>query len=287
MDLYKEEGFQNQRFISYPIDEHLADTQLPLIAGTYPTELGYFPEAKYHYKDRKIGAEQQLLLYCLKGKGTVTIGQMTFALEARQAIWIAKGTPHIYYADDQDPWSILWLHFQLTESDDYPLKNQPTPQHSLEKSAVVEKHFSELFTLCEKEYTTHNTICISKLIPVILTDIFFLPDRTNTDHQSLLQNQAINYMLDHLTENLTISKIADHLEISESYLSLIFNKYQGSGPIDYLLDLRVGQASKLLRISNLKVYEIAHAVGYSDPYYFSRLFKKKTGMSPKEYRHQL
>lgn len=59
------------------------------------------------------------------------------------------------------------------------------------------------------------------------------------------------------------------------------------GPIDYLIQLRIEQSCKLLRISNKKIYEIGQDVGYKDPYYFSQIFKKRIGISPKEYRHQL
>ncbi len=86
-------------------------------------------------------------------------------------------------------------------------------------------------------------------------------------------------------ENLTLSTLAEELSIHPVWLSQSFKKETGKTYMDYLTDTRIDRAKQLLRNSNLKIYEIAEAVGYRDLQYFGHLFKKRTGQTPKEYRY--
>lgn len=86
-------------------------------------------------------------------------------------------------------------------------------------------------------------------------------------------------------ENLTLSSLAEELSIHPVWLSQSFKKETGKTYMDYLTDTRIERAKQLLRDSNLKIYEIAEAVGYRDLQHFGHLFKKRTGQTPKEYRY--
>ena len=89
----------------------------------------------------------------------------------------------------------------------------------------------------------------------------------------------------HLEENLKLEDIAEEFELSKSYLNAIFQKYTQHPPMDFFLNLKMKRARRLLRATDSYVYEVARQLGYSDQYYFSRIFKKVVGMSPKEYKH--
>lgn len=82
------------------------------------------------------------------------------------------------------------------------------------------------------------------------------------------------------------NKLPNHVHINESYFSRTFKKECGNSVISYITNLRINKAKELLATSNLKTFEISEAVGIHDPAYFSVLFKKNTGMSPKAYRDQ-
>ncbi len=86
---------------------------------------------------------------------------------------------------------------------------------------------------------------------------------------------------------LSIGKVAERLSISESYLSKLLRRRLEISFVDYLSDFRVDRAKELLAASDMKSYEVAEAVGYSDARYFASLFKKRTGMTPSEYRNSL
>ncbi|HEY0222122.1 MAG TPA: AraC family transcriptional regulator [Lactovum miscens] len=280
----KEAGFSNQRYIFFPLKSHQNHCENDLINYNFPTELGYYPSAHFHYKERKTGSSEYILIFCMKGKGFVQINEHIHSLSSNMIICIPKETPHLYFADEKDPWSILWMHFSSSDASFFPFIHNVVSINSMERKVLIEKHFMEIFSLCEKEYQLSTAICVSKLQQLLLTEIFFLKDTQNMDQQNILLDKAIRYLNKHLNEHLSIALIAEHLDISGSYLSFIFKKYYKKGPIDFLIDLRIEQACKYLRISNLKTYAIAKLVGYEDPYYFSRLFKKKIGQSPKVYK---
>lgn len=88
-------------------------------------------------------------------------------------------------------------------------------------------------------------------------------------------------------DELGIQKLADHLHISATYLSMIFKKEAGETFLKYLVGVRLKAARELLANSDLKTSEIAERIGYPDINYFSYFFKKNFGMSPREYRNRL
>lgn len=108
--------------------------------------------------------------------------------------------------------------------------------------------------------------------------------RQNTTE--MLLEKAKDYILSNYGEDdLSIQKLANHLHISPSYLSLIFKKDAGVTFLKYLVSIRLEAAKDLLRSSDLKTTEIAERIGYPDINYFSYFFKKNFGMSPREYRN--
>lgn len=95
------------------------------------------------------------------------------------------------------------------------------------------------------------------------------------------------YIEEHYFEHdLSLEKIAEAVQVNSSYLSRAFKKKYHVNFSEYLKDIRIGHAKRLLETSSRKTYEIADQIGYDDAHYFSQVFKKKTGMSPLEYRQE-
>ncbi|MFB9275417.1 response regulator transcription factor [Cohnella cellulosilytica] len=95
---------------------------------------------------------------------------------------------------------------------------------------------------------------------------------------------AVQYVHRRYDQNLSLRDISDYVRLSPNYLSLLFKKEMGMNLIEYLTEYRIDKAKELLRSTSLKTYEIADNVGVKDSAYFSRIFKKTTGMSPLEFR---
>ncbi|MBC8585367.1 response regulator [Youxingia wuxianensis] len=95
---------------------------------------------------------------------------------------------------------------------------------------------------------------------------------------------ALKYIEEHYRENIDLNILASHVHITPSYLSLMFKQTTGVNFIDHLNNTRIQKACELMKNLELKAYEISYMVGYNDEKYFSRVFKKVTGMSPSKYR---
>lgn len=104
-------------------------------------------------------------------------------------------------------------------------------------------------------------------------------DKTN------IIGRAKEYIDSHYYENITQTQVADNIGITPGYLSTLFTKSMGLRFADYLNRVRIDHACAYLRQNYLKTYEIAFKVGFRDEKYFSKVFKKLTGVSPKEYRN--
>jgi two-component system response regulator YesN len=85
-------------------------------------------------------------------------------------------------------------------------------------------------------------------------------------------------------ENFALQHVCNHIYMSISYFSALFKQHTGETFVEYLTRIRLDKAKELLTVTQLKTYDIAARVGYSDPQYFSVIFKRITGMTPKEYR---
>jgi len=107
--------------------------------------------------------------------------------------------------------------------------------------------------------------------------------------QSGFRNQIIaeaeRYIAEHFQENLTLQSVAEQVHVTPVWLSKLFKKQTGKNFLEYLTDIRLEQASLLLKDVQLKVYHVSEQVGYRDPVYFSKLFKRKYGETPQDYRN--
>ncbi|TYP70676.1 two-component system response regulator YesN [Paenibacillus methanolicus] len=102
-----------------------------------------------------------------------------------------------------------------------------------------------------------------------------------------LVQQAIDFTrANYADSNISVNQVCGHLHISAGYFSSVFKKETKLTFVAYLMNIRMEAAKELLRATDLKAFEIAERVGFSDPNYFSFCFKKQVGISPKEYRNR-
>lgn len=96
--------------------------------------------------------------------------------------------------------------------------------------------------------------------------------------------EAINYIQEHLGEDISLEAIASHLSISPYYLSHLFKQLMGISPYQYVLQQRVERAKRLLRKSELTIAEIALECGFANQAHLAKHFRTLVGISPKAYR---
>lgn len=95
--------------------------------------------------------------------------------------------------------------------------------------------------------------------------------------------QIINYFEEHFEEKISLDQIAENMYLSPFYISKIFKSETGDTPIRYLIDIRLDRAKELLEMGKIEsIQTVAASVGYDDAYHFSKLFKKRFGVSPSQ-----
>ncbi len=270
--MHIQDGFNNQRLIAIP--EKLIKT------GTYVTNIGYFPNAKYHYMRRTKGCKEHIIILCIAGKGFVSHDGQKKAITSDTLTIIPKDIPHQYGADNDAPWDIYWVHFHTDR--EFPYETITSVCLSKEQSnTYVDIFYNMLHSLIDNIDTDSlalNTAALEYMLSLL----------TRQHRPAKLHPQIVidtkNYVLSHLDEPLSIKKLVDAAECSKSYLHYTFKSTFGESPISYLTRIKMDIAANYLRITKMSVKQIAFTLGYKDPYYFSRLFKKLHRFSPKQFR---
>ena len=122
----------------------------------------------------------------------------------------------------------------------------------------------------------------------IVAKVFDFRDSKVESRYSSIIGKAKEYISsNYFNPEITLNSLASFVNISPSHFSTIFSQETGQTFIEYLTLTRIKKAMELLKTSNKKSSEIAYAIGYNDPHYFSYLFKKVTGLTPKEYRSEV
>lgn len=258
----------------------------PQVRRLYLTDVGFFPCAKHHYRERKDGIEEYILIYCTEGRGMIRVEGSEYLLRENEAFCIPRFRAHSYFACEEEPWSILWVHFKGEDVRYFPLEEcriaALDTQHATNRMHFL---FDLLFRVLEGNYTLGNFIYLSQVLSLILAEIYDREKADTTQEQNRHVTNVVRYMYRHLHENLTLEQITEEFELSKSYLNAVFQKYTQHAPMDFFMNLKMKEARRLLKTTDQYVYEIAQSLGYTDQYYFSRIFKRIVGMSPKQYRH--
>ncbi|MDF2988330.1 MAG: AraC family transcriptional regulator [Eubacterium sp.] len=285
----KNQGFKDEKSIVFPRLFLSSATGDPLVDSIYPTDIGFYPHAQYHFRDRPQGCDQNILIYCIGGEGFFILEGIKHKIEKDTLLIISKGTRHTYGASKTNPWSIYWLHFLGSNANSY-LRNikveNPMIHYSVEKSSKVMLLFEDIFRVLEKGFTQEAMIYSSQVVANILGTLFFqTPNLTSVPRETALQvEESIFFMTMNLKSILTLKDLADQANLSPTHYSYLFKKRTGYSPIDYFLRLKIKSACQYLDTTRLKVNEISQLLGFNDPYYFSRAFYKIMQMSPTAYR---
>jgi AraC-like DNA-binding protein/mannose-6-phosphate isomerase-like protein (cupin superfamily) len=286
----KKEGFQGQKAVVIPrtiLSQKCNKNEI--IGNLYITDLGYYPKAQYHYRERPQGADQHILIYCHEGAGKVTIKETEYQITSGDFIIIPIKTAHSYEADEKNPWTIYWVHFKGSTSDAIlSLLEKQTGSYKgfVRSNEIILSLFNEMYNQLARGYGTDNLMYTNMCLWHFLTTFIY----NSKYHPSapLSHKDPIDVAIDFLSKNvekpLTLEEIARKINLSPSHFSFTFKKKTGFSPIEYFNHLKVQKACQYLLFTTLRIKEIAQELGIEDPYYFSRLFTKIMGTSPNEYR---
>ncbi len=132
---------------------------------------------------------------------------------------------------------------------------------------------------------------VLKELELSLTDIYGSVRNGNAPEPSLSPEEIVilvkEYVKNNYSGDLDLNTMAQSLGFSSSYLTKVFNRVEKTTPSKYIRSYRMGIAKQLMNDKEMTLQQVAAAVGYNDPFHFSRSFKKAVGMTPTEYRESL
>lgn len=253
------------------------------------TSLGLYPSAPRHYVERDKGIEQAIFIYCLGGKGFLRLEGAEFSIMPGEAVFVPPKLAHAYGAERGTDWSKLWVHFDGEET-----------QHLLESLGVdrgspklfvadipqIRGAFEEIFACLNYNYSDAGLLAMSGELTRLFAKIKLHSNRSRGEGRAAEDRilASIDFMERHLDMAMSLESLAARADQSVAHYGKLFKERTSQSPLAYFNQLKIRKACELLDHTNQSVKEVARQLGFSDSYYFSRLFKKIQGCSPVHYR---
>ena len=263
----------------------------PITKNFYVTDIGYFPKATHHRRKREKGAEQYIFLYCTEGEGWLQFGNKHIKVLPNQFHLISKGISHAYGATDNNPWTIYWMHFDGSIAQQlfkryltYPRKIEGIP-FTTDRIQL----FNQIFNIFASSYTEAQIEFANILSTRFLASFIYDPlnNRSYNSHTSnSLVSNIIEFLVANLEQTYTSQEIAQKFNHSLSYIFSLFKKETGYSLMHFFNLKKMQKACEYLNYTGMNITEVSRKVGFQDPLYFSRLFKKYMGVSPRSYRQK-
>lgn len=290
------DGFSGERSLVLPpmvVDMERNDV---LTANLYITDIGYYPHAAHHYRQRHEGIAEHVLIYCVDGAGWYSIGDTIRHVQAGEYVILPAGLPHAYGAVEGGAWTIYWLHFSGTTAAVYAEGAQePQRINTTMHSRMSDRNniFEEILAILSRGYSLEHLRYASALLHHYLASLRYLDlyrsmgnGAAAEDHYIDPVSAAIHYMQEHIEQHVTIADVLSYVGYSQSHFTSLFRQRTGHSPMAYMNLLKVQAACQWLDHTELRINQICYKIGIDDPYYFSRLFTKTMGLSPQVYRER-
>ena len=280
----KPEGFDRERVCVVPRPMVTAALARPVTGTLSVTHAGCFPEAPDHLVERPSGTPEAVLIACTRGSGWVSVDGDRFVLPASSYTLLPPDTAHAYGSGAGNSWTIWWLHLRGSGVAELQrlvgMEERPFATGLRGVTAAVAL-WDQIVRNLERGPTPARLVENSGLAWHLLTRLAV--DYAEPGKGSPL-DRAIRFLEDNIDRAVAVGELAALVGLSPSHLSAQFRRASGGGVTAYHQGLRMARARALLDTTDLTVTQIARAVGYDDPLYFSRQFRKAHALSPTQYR---
>lgn len=249
----------------------------------YLQEVGFSKALQKHTSSRKY-MDSFLFFIVLEGSGSLKYNNETTVLKQNDCVFIDCHKP---YEHSSDNWQIAFIHFNGNNIEDIYNKyldrsnkntfNTNNPNDY--KNTINDIYLISSSNDYIKDMTIYNKII--NLLYMIMSETVY-PESSKRNHKYDL-NEIKKYLDDNYINNISLDDLSNKFFINKFYLTRAFKENYGQTINNYILSKRITKSKELLRFSNFNIDQIAIEVGINDPNYFSRLFKKVEGISPKEY----
>ena len=233
------------------------------------------------------------LLLCLSGSGFVLSNNRRFKVEPNELAWISGYHPHAHWANPADPWELLWVRIDGRAIEEtcnilsvlrFPVFAE-IPVHSLRRE------FRRILRVMIRRPLALDAMlnaAVSEILATLFESRQAEPLESFGGFPEIAADvrEALTKMALYPDRPWRVADLAQLCRLSEPHFYRRFKQATGSTPIDWLRRERINHARRRLLESNDPIKQIAEQVGYNDPFFFSRDFKRYTGVAPKKYRKQ-
>lgn len=232
------------------------------------------------------------IIYICEGEGTFIINNKSYTAKKGDILIYNAGIIHEEYSNPTNPLVTFFCGIsnlaidQLRELSIIPLDLEPVIRKN-EYSDLIGIYFSHIFEESSLKAAGYEIICqglLTSSIALIHRAIKLQNLKSETTESNTLAHRIKEFIDKNYKKNIKLEDIADALYINKYYLSHVFKEQMQITPINYLINRRIGEAKNLLVSTELKIGEIARIMGYDNPNYFTLLFKKMTGETPKQFK---
>ena len=242
------------------------------------------PHKVVHYSADD-GREHYALHYVTHGKGKIVYGNKEYLLRKGDMFLVSPKSEITYFSVNS--WNYYWVN--VSGSRVNSLLNEAGFSEWFIQKNVDDEEIEQAFRNLTGAISFSDSLTATGWFLVMLGRLIKLESR-KFDGRRMYErhvNAAMQYIsYNYYYPDISLDFLARNLAISKNYLCKIFHDLTGKTPIEYLIELRMEDARKRLTQSDDSVGDVAKAVGYRDPLYFSKEFRKKYGKSPVQYRKE-
>lgn len=287
----QKDGFKGERALVLPTSI-VKSLETDVVASIlYITDIGYYPKALHHFRERTTPIDQYVFIYCIEGEGWYRLRDHEYKIASGQYFIIPSGEVHAYGSNDENPWTIYWIHFKGKLASEFvsqavaPTELRPSVHSRISNRIDL---FEEIFHTLEMGYSRENLLYSCSIFYHYLGTLRYLQQYRDVALGHKVRTNiivaAIHFMKENIEKKLTLAEIARHVGYSTSYFSVLFSQRTGYSPLSYFNYLKIQSACQLLDFTDMRINQICYKIGIDDSYYFSRLFHKIMGMSPMKYK---
>ena len=226
--------------------------------------------------------------FILSGKGVFQIDGKKYELEAGRGFLIPPGELAFYQADEEEPWTYIWVGFGGSKAQEY-IQGIGLSAHA----PIFRSEEQDFLYACVKDMMEHNTYGTAnelRRVGQLYVFLSLIAGENSVKEEIEGENQYVKRAMDYIQNNyhipIKVADVADYVCINRSYLYSLFQEVLEMSPRQYLSRYRITKAAELLLSTSLSVESIALSTGYNDPFVFTKAFKNVTGMSPTMYRKE-
>lgn len=255
------------------------DTQNPLSVNCCGWQVF---RTKDYFQQRTYGRLDYQIIYLYRGSGHYLLDGEWVGVPAGNLLLFRPGEPQVYsYYASEKP-EVYWIHFTGTACDEI-LEKYGIRNCYIGENLSLKLLFQDMIAELQLKKAMYNEITISSFYKMMALINRFGGQGTGGAEENFSIDRLIMKLNQSYQEPWSVAAMADYCKLSESYFSHLFKTCTGKAPMHFLNGLRMERAKDLLFTNTMSVSAVSALVGFEDPLYFSRVFKKFIGVSPKQF----